>query len=303
VEQLSQSKSALSSRRVFKLGWLLMSSVITLLITVSSSLAQGGYRIHWWTVDNGGGMSRSSNYTLIGTAGQPDAGGAMTGGGYTLAGGFWAGVISTPVAPAANLVQNPSFEEAKNHWHFFTNGQGRFTTAAPASDGDRAARVEISQSGSNVQLYQKNIALEPNTPYELRFDATSNSGHNLRVFMHKHGAPYTNYGLKGAWVNLESGYQTFTISFTTTNFASPVTDARLRFWLAPYAQPGDVYRFDNVRLVKLDAAAASLARESAYLAGEVVIEEDEAGLVVGGPVPEDDATATTQHLYLPLVTR
>lgn len=51
------------------------------------------YDLTWWTVDNGGGMSvgggSPASYTLVGTAGQPDAGAALTGGGFTLVGGFW----------------------------------------------------------------------------------------------------------------------------------------------------------------------------------------------------------------------
>lgn len=45
--------------------------------------------ISWWTVDGGGGLSGSGNYTLSGTIGQPDAG-VLAGGSYTLRGGFWA---------------------------------------------------------------------------------------------------------------------------------------------------------------------------------------------------------------------
>ena len=50
-----------------------------------------GYTIDWWTVD-GGGQSEpdSSGYTLSGTTGQPDAD-SLSGGGYTLSGGFWGG--------------------------------------------------------------------------------------------------------------------------------------------------------------------------------------------------------------------
>ena len=58
----------------------------------------GGYDLTWWTVDSGGGMSVGSGspapYTLAGTAGQPDAGLALTGGGFTLVGGFWGGGAS-----------------------------------------------------------------------------------------------------------------------------------------------------------------------------------------------------------------
>jgi hypothetical protein len=57
------------------------------------ALAQtgGGYDLTWHTVDGGGGTVSGGGYTLMGTAGQPDAGDALTGGGYTLVSGFWPG--------------------------------------------------------------------------------------------------------------------------------------------------------------------------------------------------------------------
>ena len=52
----------------------------------------GGYDLSWNTVDGGGFIwSSGGGYTLGGTIGQADAG-AMSGGGFALTGGFWAGV-------------------------------------------------------------------------------------------------------------------------------------------------------------------------------------------------------------------
>jgi len=59
--------------------------------------APGGYDLSWNTVDGGGGTSSGGAYTLAGTIGQPDAGVAMTGGAYSVVGGFWPGA-----GPAAN---------------------------------------------------------------------------------------------------------------------------------------------------------------------------------------------------------
>jgi hypothetical protein len=54
-------------------------------------LAQGGYELAWWTVDDGGSTwANGGGYTLGGTIGQPDAG-VLSGGGYVLGGGFWRG--------------------------------------------------------------------------------------------------------------------------------------------------------------------------------------------------------------------
>jgi hypothetical protein len=54
--------------------------------------AWGQFSIDWYTIDGGGGTSTGGVYSVSGTIGQPDAG-AMSGGNYTLEGGFW-GVIA-----------------------------------------------------------------------------------------------------------------------------------------------------------------------------------------------------------------
>jgi hypothetical protein len=62
-----------------------------LLTVVSTGYAYlADYSLPWWTVDAGGGTSNSAQYVLNGTIGQPDAG-MLSGGEYTLAGGFWGG--------------------------------------------------------------------------------------------------------------------------------------------------------------------------------------------------------------------
>ena len=69
-------------------------SLLALMLCVSSSSAQGGYGVSWWTVDGGGyTYSSGEGYTLSGTVGQPD-GGALMGGRYGLSGGIWARAIA-----------------------------------------------------------------------------------------------------------------------------------------------------------------------------------------------------------------
>jgi hypothetical protein len=51
--------------------------------------ARAQYSIDWFTIDGGGGTSTGGVYSVSGTIGQPDAG-TMSGGTYTLVGGFWA---------------------------------------------------------------------------------------------------------------------------------------------------------------------------------------------------------------------
>jgi len=68
-------------------------ALTALLLLASVALAQsgGGYDLSWNTIDGGGTTwSEGGGYSLGGTVGQPDAG-VLSGGGYTLAGGFWGG--------------------------------------------------------------------------------------------------------------------------------------------------------------------------------------------------------------------
>ena len=197
----------------------------------------------------------------------------------------------------SNLIQNPSFEEGAQHWHFFTNGQGNFTVGPPATADSQAAHIEIVQSGSNVQLYQSAIQLEPHTRYLLYFHANSNSGHDLRVYLHKHGAPYTNYGLNTARFDLTPENQTFVWNFETANFENPVADARLRFWLAPFAEAGDSYSIDQVVLVKNPPVINAAGIDTIYPLGNMMTEDDEVGLMAGGIVQEEAIRA----IYLPLI--
>jgi hypothetical protein len=67
-------------------------TLVVLLAFASVALAGSvAYELSWFTVDGGGGESAGGGYALVGTAGQADAG-ALSGGDYSLVGGFWPGV-------------------------------------------------------------------------------------------------------------------------------------------------------------------------------------------------------------------
>ncbi len=51
------------------------------------------YDLSFWSVDGGGGSSAGGTYTVLGDVGQPDAG-RLSGGAYTLDGGFLAGALA-----------------------------------------------------------------------------------------------------------------------------------------------------------------------------------------------------------------
>jgi len=74
---------------------------------LSSALAQS-YSVDWYKIAGGGGTSTGGTYTVSGTIGQPDASGAMSGGNYSVTGGFWAliNVVQTPGAPTLYVAQS-----------------------------------------------------------------------------------------------------------------------------------------------------------------------------------------------------
>jgi hypothetical protein len=59
------------------------------------------YSVDWYKIAGGGGTSTGGVYQVSGTIGQHDASSAMSGGNYSVTGGFWAlvNVVQTPGAP------------------------------------------------------------------------------------------------------------------------------------------------------------------------------------------------------------
>ena len=75
-----------------------------MLLSCATAHAQS-YSIDWFTIDGGGGTSTGGVYQVSGTVGQPDAGPTMSGGNYSVDGGFWSiiAVVQTPGAPTLRV--------------------------------------------------------------------------------------------------------------------------------------------------------------------------------------------------------
>ena len=63
------------------------------------------YSIDWSKVSGGGGTSTGGVYSVSGTIGQHDAGTTMSGGNFSLTGGFWSflSLVQTPGAPLLSI--------------------------------------------------------------------------------------------------------------------------------------------------------------------------------------------------------
>jgi len=66
------------------------------------------YSIDWFTIDGGGGTSTGGVYSVSGTIGQPDAGPTMSGGSFSVDGGFWSiiAAVQTPGAPLLSITRS-----------------------------------------------------------------------------------------------------------------------------------------------------------------------------------------------------
>jgi hypothetical protein len=77
-------------------------AIVTLLVPFISP-AQS-YSIDWYKVSGGAGTSTGGVYAVSGTIGQHDAGGPMTGGNFSLTGGFWSLISVVQTAGLPNLM-------------------------------------------------------------------------------------------------------------------------------------------------------------------------------------------------------
>jgi hypothetical protein len=78
-------------RYVILVGLLILAAAVTTSAQARSEAPQATYDLTWSSIDGGGGSSSGGGYTLDGTIGQADAG-SLSGGVYSLGGGFWSGV-------------------------------------------------------------------------------------------------------------------------------------------------------------------------------------------------------------------
>jgi len=110
-----------------KLGASLVMGIWCLALPFAPSANAQNYSIDWYKISGGGGTSSNGQYTVSGTIGQHDAGGPMTGGNYSLTGGFWAliSVVQTPGAPTLHISHPGStvtvFWQDVAGWHLQQN--------------------------------------------------------------------------------------------------------------------------------------------------------------------------------------
>jgi hypothetical protein len=78
--------------------------------------AAQSYSISWYKIAGGGGTSSGGNYQMSDSIGQPDASGQLTGGNYSLTGGFWAFISAVQTSGAPTLYVNVSGQIVTVYW-------------------------------------------------------------------------------------------------------------------------------------------------------------------------------------------
>lgn len=147
--------------------------------------------------------------------------------------------VEGSMPPVGNIIKNPMFTTADAWWFHSDVAGNTFQTG-------NAGVVTIGLAGANVQLSQDALLIEAGKMYSVSFQAKSVPARSLAVYLHKNTAPYTNYGLSQQ-VNLTTEWATYSTEFVATEGSA---EGRWRFWLAPFAQAGDVFSFNNVVLAE-----------------------------------------------------
>jgi hypothetical protein len=137
--------------------------LVALFLAVVSVLHAQSYSINWFKVAGGGGTSAGGEYQVSGTIGQPDAGGLMTAGNYSLTGGFWSviAVVQSPGAPLLTITFYSQLPTVTVPWpasatNYVLQQNSDLTTAnwmpvgLPVSTNGATLSVSISPQAGNL---------------------------------------------------------------------------------------------------------------------------------------------------------
>ena len=136
------------TRPVWRASIIAIALATALLYFTKGALAQN-YSIDWYKIAGGGGTCTGNVYSISGTIGQHDASGPMTGGGYSLTGGFWSlFAVQTAGAPFLSIAMTRT-NTAMVYWpSSFTNFNVQVKSNLVAAVWS-AATETIQDNGTN----------------------------------------------------------------------------------------------------------------------------------------------------------
>ena len=121
-------------------------------LAIASALAISAsaqsYSVDWYKMAGGGGTSTGGVYTVSGTIGQPDAGGPMTAGNFSLTGGFWSlFAVQTPGAPVLSI-KLTSISTAMVYWPSPSTGYNLQVSANLTTTNWAAPAETVTDNGT-----------------------------------------------------------------------------------------------------------------------------------------------------------
>ena len=126
-----------------------MKTLVFASLLVTCAVHAQNFAIDWFTIDGGGGTSTGGVYSISGTIGQPDAGPVLTGGNYSLVGGFWSIVAAIQTHGAPLLTGNRAFLTLLG---FVLAAWGAYAARLLVRDPDELARTENHPAWTQMYL-------------------------------------------------------------------------------------------------------------------------------------------------------
>lgn len=140
-----------------------IAAIMFSLMTTAGGQTGGNYQITRFVIASGGDRSAAAAFRLDGTAGQPVAGTASTGGPYSLTAGFWGGAGAAPVSNVSisGRVTTPTGAGLRNAVVTLTDAQGSQRSVVTSAFGFYTfADVETGQTYV-IRVISKRFRFQP----------------------------------------------------------------------------------------------------------------------------------------------
>ncbi|MBK1877960.1 carbohydrate binding domain-containing protein [Pelagicoccus mobilis] len=169
-------------------------------------------------------------------------------------------VTKTSNEDGNSIIKNGGFESNDSSWEFDSGVDER----DPSSAGNAISMLAcpgIESKGAMVlwkppytegaKLWQRDISLEPNTEYELRFAAYSYKGRGMWISLYQDGKPDVSYGIERQLFSLKDRWKTYRIAFKTGGSGQVIDDAVLCFGIddPPALRYLELTYLDNIQIV------------------------------------------------------
>jgi hypothetical protein len=128
--------------------------LITLYLSFCLQSWGQNYSVDWYKISGGGGSSSGGYFSVSGTIGQHDASAPLTGGTFSVTGGFWAliNVVQTPGAPALYISRGANsvtvYWQNVSGWNLIQSGN----LATPVASWSASSAPTLANGTNSLTL-------------------------------------------------------------------------------------------------------------------------------------------------------